>query len=340
MSWNILGHEWAAEMLTQHILRGQVRHAYLMTGPDGTGRRSLALRFAQALNCKQPPAQGEFCGICRTCQQIERMQHADLAILTPEEDSRTIKVEQVRELQHSLSLSPYEGGWRVALLPDFQQATDSAQNALLKTLEEAPPKVILLLTADVAENLLPTILSRCELLRLRPLVIDVLARALHERWQVPEEQAKLLAHLSGGRPGIAIGLNNDADAFERRSGWIDDVFLLLENNRRERFAYAKEISADKERLPNVFEVWLTLWRDVLLAVSGSHAPLVNQDRQAEVAQLAQRYDLVTVRERISALEQAISQLDANLNARLLTENLLLDWPMVNPQHSSPAQGRQ
>jgi DNA polymerase-3 subunit delta' len=335
MSWDILGHEWAAELLKQHILRGQVRHAYLLTGPDGTGRRSLALRFAQALNCKQPPAPGEFCGTCRTCQQIERMQYADLNILTPEEGSRTIKVEQVRELQHSLSLSPYEGGWRIALLPDFQQATDSAQNALLKTLEEAPPKVILLLTADVAENLLPTILSRCELLRLRPLAVADLALAMQQRWQVDEEQAELLAHLSGGRPGIAIGLNNDPDAFEQRRGWIDDVFILLENNRRERFAYAKDVSADKdkERLGNIFEVWLTLWRDLLLAVSGAQAPLVNLDRQTDVTRLAQRYDLTSVRERISALEQAISQLDANVNTRLLTENLLLDWPMIKTGHA-------
>jgi DNA polymerase-3 subunit delta' len=148
MSWDLMGHTWAEEMLREHIVTGSLRHAYLFSGPRGVGRRSLALRFAQAINCPQPLAPGQPCGTCRICRQIEAMQQADLNILQSEQEGDTLKVEQVRDLQHQLSLAPYESAYRIALLLRFEEANASSQNALLKTLEEPNPRVVLLVTAD------------------------------------------------------------------------------------------------------------------------------------------------------------------------------------------------
>ena len=330
MDWNVLGHEWAETLLKQHIVRDQVRHAYLLTGPPGVGRRTLALRFSQALNCLQPPSPGACCGVCRMCTQIERMQQVDLSLVTAEKVGGTLKVDQIRALQHTLSLTPYEANYRVAVLQRFEEAHISAQNALLKTLEEPPDKVILILTVDTAENLLPTIISRCEVLRLRPLSIERLAEALRDRWQIPPEEARMLAHLSGGRTGKAVYFHRNPEALETRREWVEDFLRLLGNSRRERFAYAEPFKKkEREEIREFYQVWLSFWRDIMLVASGADVPLVNLEWQKDIRFLAGVVGVHSARICTANLEQGMSKLEQNLNRQLLTEVLLMDWPRVN-----------
>ena len=210
--WNILGHEWAVDMLHQHAARGEFRHTYLFCGPPGLGRRTLALRFAQALNCPTPIAPGIPCGTCRDCKQIEGMRHPDVNIIQSDSEGGTLRVDQIREVQRALSLKPYQVNYRVILFLRFQEANDNAANALLKTLEEAPAHAVLILTADTPEQLLPTIISRCEIIRLRPLQTSVIEADLIEHG-VEAERARLLYNISGGSP-----------CYERT--FIDDDTLL------------------------------------------------------------------------------------------------------------------
>ena len=332
-NWNMLGHEWAVDMLHQQVAHGEARHAYLFCGPPGLGRRTLALRLAQALNCTKTIAPGIPCGVCRDCKQIEEMRHPDMNVIqamdedgAPKENG-TLKVDQVRAVQHSLSLRPYQAKYRVALFLRFQEANDNAANALLKTLEEAPAHAILLLTADTPEQLLPTIISRCEVLRLRALPISAIESDLLERG-VDEERARLLAHISGGRPGYARRLVDDMTLLEKREERLNDLQTLLPAPRVEKFSYAEKLAKDKEVMRQTIVIWLSYWRDVMLRVAGAESPLINVDRNMEIEFLAGRLDLSTARRVVSDLESALEKMDKNVNSRLLAEVLLLDWPKV------------
>jgi DNA polymerase-3 subunit delta' len=335
MDWMIHGHEWATQILQKHIAQNNVRHAYLLSGPPGIGRRSLAIRFAQALNCIQPPVPGEPCGECRLCKQTEKLQQVDLTITHSVEDSNTIKVEQIRELQSSLSLAPYEARYRIAFLWNFQEATPNAQNALLKTLEEAPPKVILILTADSVENLLPTIVSRCEILRLRPLSIEHCSEALKKHWQIPAEMANELSHLTAGKIGQAVRYHQDPDQLEKLHQLVQDVFDLIGSPLAERFDYAdrnadlKRKNITRESIGMMLQIWLSLWRDFYISASESDMPLTFLNFKSLSQKTADKLNKEIIFTQLLRLENALLQLDTNLNSRLLIENILLDWPVVN-----------
>ncbi|HMV28690.1 MAG TPA: DNA polymerase III subunit delta' [Anaerolineales bacterium] len=332
-NWNLLGHEWAVDMLRRHVARGEMRHAYLFAGAPGLGRRTLALRLAQALNCEKPVAPGEPCFVCRTCKQIDAMQHPDLAIIQAVDedgvgkDGGTLRVDQIREVQRTLNLKPYQSPYRVAIFLRFQEANDNAANALLKTLEEAPAHAILLLTADNPEQLLPTINSRCEILRLRPLPLETIVADMLDHG-VDEDRARLLAHISGGRPGFARKLLEDATVLEKREERLNDLQTILPASRVEKFSYAEKLAKDKDAMRQTILVWLSYWRDVLLRVAGAETPLINVDRNMEIEFLAGRLNLSTARKVVSDHESVLEKMERNVNSRLLAEVLLMDLPKM------------
>ena len=197
--WGTIGHEWAAEFLRRAIDGQQVAHAYLFTGPANVGKTHLALEFASALNCTgdAPP-----CSSCSVCRRTAEGTHPDVTLVEPDGDR--IKIDQVRGLRRQLALSPHEGPWRVCIIAEFQAATVEAANAFLKTLEEPPSRVVIILTATDASLLLPTIVSRCQTLALRAVPMERIECALVEQWKESEDRARLIARLSGGRVGWAI----------------------------------------------------------------------------------------------------------------------------------------
>ena len=324
-NWNLIGHEWAVDMLKKHIVRDTTRHAYLFAGPPGLGRRTLALRFAQALNCPIPAEVGVPCRVCRDCKQIESMKHADLTLVQAESDGGVLKVDQIREARKTLTLKPYMSSYRVALFLRFHEANDNAANALLKTLEEAPSYAVLILTADNPEQLLPTIVSRCEVLRLRPLSIEIIQRELEARG-LENGRAKLIAHISGGRVGYAIRLIENDSLLERREERLNDLLTLMPASRVEKFKYADQLSRDKDGMRQTILFWLSYWRDVMLRTAQAATPLVNVDRNVEIEDIAGRIDLSSARRVVSGLEGTLEKMDGNVNSRMLAEVLLLDLP--------------
>ncbi len=225
------------------------------------------------------------------------------------------------------SLSRGSIAWRYSCVSRRPNA--SAANALLKTLEEAPAHAILLLTTETGEQLLPTIVSRCEVIRLRPVPVERLEAALKERG-AEAQTAKLVAHLSGGRPGAAFKMLADPTMLTFRTMRLDDLNMLIPASRVEKFKYAEKLTnrkkEEQERFRDTLLIWLSFWRDVLVCATGASSPLLNVDRSKEIETLAKRLGIPGARRLVTGIEAAIERLEMNVNPRLLAEVTLLDWP--------------
>jgi len=322
--WQVVGHKWAVDLLNRALASGRVGHAYLLTGPPQIGKKSLALNFAQALNCLDEERP---CGQCLACRKIAHGSHPDVQLI--EGEGGSLKIDQMRTLQHEAALSPLEGRWKVYIIRQMEQATAEAANCLLKTLEEPPAHVILLLTASQADALLPTIVSRCQVLNLRPLANETVQRALQERWGVDAERARFLARLSGGRLGWAVAASQNDTILARREKHLDEMMELLSQGQVERLGYAQQLSRNPEAAPELLHLWLSWWRDLLLAASDSSAGIINIDREDALRAQAQRYSLGQVRDFVEALRAAAWRLEHNANTRLTLEVLTLSLPTTN-----------
>lgn len=332
MNWNIIGHEKAIAILQTQMTRGENHHAFLITGPKNIGRFTLAKRMAQLLNCLSRSESGEPCLNCLSCQKIEKLIHPDVMLLEAEESGGAIKVDQVRELLRFVSLAPYEGKYRVVILTNFEDATISAANALLKTLEEPPPNAVIILTSESVESMLSTIVSRCELIKLRPVNLQKLSKWLETEWNLNPEEAVNLAHICGGKPGLASQMMQDPGKLKQRITWIDDHKKLLTSNVLDKFIYLSPIfkeSDSKETRENLKErliVWISLWRDVILVSNGESGRVTNRDYIELLDDLASKFGSNKALNAVKSLERTIELIDRNVNIRLAAEVMMLDLP--------------
>ena len=325
--WSIVGHKWAVALLHRSLIQDRVSHAYLITGSPQIGKTTLARTFSQALNCTHPQASERPCQTCRSCELIKGNNHPDVRVIEP--DGAYLKIDQIRALQHQVALSPVEGKWKIYILRQMERATTEAANALLKTLEEPPAHAVLLLTAGEAEALLPTIVSRCQPIPLRPLRRDLVEQALTKSWQVQPEQASLLARLSGGRLGWAIEAREKSSVLELRGQRLDKLVELLKQGRAERFAYAEKLSRDSDALREVMGLWLSWWRDLLLLAHNSKATLTHQDRSPELHSLIKKLKPEQACQALKSIRAAIDSLDRHVNSRLAAEVLMLNLPTLD-----------
>jgi DNA polymerase-3 subunit delta' len=329
--WHLLGHDWAVEMLSEHLRADMARHAYLITGPVGVGRRTLALRFIQGMNCPNRDFNGQACmqPTCRTCRQILDMQHPDLKVVRVPDGKSEILIDQVRELQSFVMLAPYEAPYKVGLLLNFEHATVQAQNALLKTLEEAPPRARLIITADSAESLLPTIVSRCEPMRLRPLPVDVLAGVMREAYHLDPEKAGLVDHLAAGRYGYAVSLCEDGAFLDRRREVLDELLPAFKASLRKRFKLVEDmlprkgdLSRQRQVAREVLLIWQSFLRDVLITQAGASTPVMNVDYNEAIRRIASGTTIQWSERMIGECDLALERIDRYCNIRLVMETVV------------------
>ena len=324
--WQIVGHEKAVGLLEKSLRDEKLSHAYLFVGPRHVGKMTLALNMAQALNCL---ADEKPCGQCRQCLRIAAGKHTNVQVIGLNGRAE-IGIDQIRDMQRFSSLKPGEGRHWVFIVDGAENLSREASNCLLKTLEEPPPDVQLVLLAINERLLLPTVLSRCQRLELRPLATAIVEQALMHRWGVPAEQAGVLARLSCGCLGWAVAAFSDEGLISERQRRLSALRHLATVGREESFAYVAQLASqfgrDRSSVQEVLQLWIGWWRDLMLIRGRCGEFATNVDQEAALYSEAQDYSLTQIKDFIQSIQQAMEQLDQNANPRLVLEVLMLSIP--------------
>lgn len=325
----IVGHEFQKNLLARSAMEGTVSHAYLFSGPDGVGKKLVAIEFAKLLNCQseQPSVAAQECG-CNSCTKVDRGIHPDVVIVEYE-GIGDIKVDQVREgVEEKLYLKPFEGAFKIVIVDESERMNRSAQNAFLKTLEEPPPNSVIILITSRPQVLLPTIRSRCQIVSFSSLTKDNMQSVLKEKYEFSGEELELLSRLSSGSPGLALRFDKDIIDWRRevltKLAYLDsrsasEISELVESMPTETTA------EDTEKLRLAME-FISLWiRDLIMIKIGAdeeyitHADII-EDTEKAVAGLGTD-DII---EKHGCIETARSDIFfANANRRLSLENLFI-----------------
>ncbi|MFN8492077.1 MAG: DNA polymerase III subunit delta' [Caldilineaceae bacterium] len=336
-AWAVYGHHWAVELLQRAAGSGP-SHAYLFLGPRQIGKSTLARVFAQALLCTGTDARP--CGQCRACRLVVKGSHPDFRWIQPIDKNGEVdrldgllRTEQAAEIIHEVALRPAEAHYKVFIIQDAHNANDTFANKLLKTLEEPPAHAILCLTALDRNSILPTIVSRCQLVELRPLDAPTVLQALTTQWQADLAQAQLLARLANGRIGWAVEQLQNAKAQQTRLEQLQALWQLLSADRIERLTFAEQLAANRnnQQLFGLLELWTLWWRDLLLAQAGSLENCCNIDQLAEIARQAELLTTKAVQHYLYLLKRIEMYLHHTVNTRLALDVLLLQMPYIDPK---------
>ena len=336
----LIGHGEAAAWLRRAIATDRLAHAYLVTGPRSVGRRTFAYEIAMATNClaADPAARPDY--TCQQCRMIQRNVHPDVRLVRRAPEKRTILLrppsppgpqrdyaDNVEFIQSDAQLRPVMGRKKVYVILNAEELAQDAADRLLKTIEEPPPFVLFLLTAVEKGAVFPTIVSRCQEIRLRPVPRAELAEALVGMGAEPGH-ANELAALAGGRQGWAVSALNDARLFEQQQTYVRDLVGVLGASRVERLVAARKLSerwaSHPELVRETLRAWLGWWRDTVLFQLGI-GDRIRLEPGAMQA-VASQVNRTAMRDTAASLQQALADLDMNVNARLVLDLLLLRLP--------------
>ena len=337
MGWHTIGNEKATGALRHALAGDRLPHAILISGPEHVGKMSLAIDLATALNCTGGDRP---CEECAGCSRTRRGLHTDVHVvglqMAPGGRSRTlIGVDQVRDVQREAALAPFEGQCRVVVFDGAELLSEEAANSLLKTLEEPPPGVYMMLLTPKPEALLPTVVSRCQLVDLKPVPSDVIAAHLAEELGVDTGEADRAARLAGGRPGWAIRAAEEPallEAVDEKVGAVEEVVL---GSMETRFDHAAKLGSatdrDRESGRRELEVWLAWWRDVMLVKEGVPHLAANLSRMDTLKSVAGTLTRNQIAGAIQAVRRTRRLIARNVNSRLALEVMMLDLPRVKQQ---------
>lgn len=338
---SIINQKKPIRILTTLLKNGTLPHAFLFTGTEGVGKQATAIALAMACNCQRkntgtkaahqsdpnfdsPPANSDVtsidaCGVCKSCKKIASGKHADIIRIQP--SGSFIKIAQIRELVHTLSMKPYEAKIRVVIVTDAEAMNEAASNALLKILEEPPQRTILVLIATRKSGLLPTIVSRCQQVAFSPIAKENIVHLLRKEHVLSDEAAGIIAAMANGSYSRAQVMAR-GNWLRRRKWLLDEIEILSLQNAGRLLALAEKLSRERQAISDTLEIIKVWFRDLIIARYDS-GKIVNQDLAGKIKIAAGKTALPALLSKVNAVQQVQNRLAANTNLRLVLEALLM-----------------
>lgn len=331
---DILGHEQIIEHLRNAITMDKVSHAYIINGPDKSGKMMLAEAFAQTLQCEKltetiaaaggDGAAVEACMECHSCKQAVGRNQPDI-IYVKHEKPNTISVDDIRtQVNNDIVIKPYSSKHKIYIIDEAEKMNVQAQNALLKTIEEPPAYAIIILLTTNADAFLQTILSRCVTLNVKVVADEKIKKFLMSKYQVPDYQADICVAFAQGNVGKAIQLASSEDFNELKAAVLQLMKRLKDIDIYEMGEAIKQISEYKLAINDYFDLMMIWYRDVLLfKATGDVNGLIFKDEVYDIKRQAEKSSYNGIEEILKALRKAQVRLNANVNFDLVIELLLL-----------------
>jgi len=322
----IKGQQRAVRILQKEIASLSLAGTYLFIGPAGVGKTFTALNFAKALNCKREGI--DSCDKCSSCLKIDHLNHPDVQIIKPEKDS--LKIEQIRNLKREAAYKLYEGKKRVWIIEEANKFTLEAANSALKIIEEPPPDTIFILISETKREILPTILSRCEIIRFSSLSSEQIREIIINHLPQNSSKISLIMNLSRGSVKKALFLIKEENILKERDNiinklnrniTIEEIFELVANWK----------NFDEEQLEEILNMTLFWFRDLLLLKEGEDIELINSDKIEKLKEEEKRYSYFTIRDAINTIEATKNYLKRNVKPKLALENMWLKLKYQNLQ---------
>lgn len=313
----ITGHDRQKDILRRALSADRLAHAYLFEGPEGIGKKLMALALVRAVFCDNNTG----CGECAACRKVDHNNHPDLHIFEP--DGQQIKIEQIRELQRELSFRPLEAKKKVCLIDQADRMNPSAANALLKTLEEPSSNTLIILLSSRPDAMLVTVRSRCQRLPFSRLPQQRIEDALQTHRNLDPASAHVLAALAEGSFLRALGRDNEL-YLERRRDLLKNVTALSGASIMPLLELAKSMASEKELIPDFLEILQSFYRDILIFQHGRpEKSLVNIDLMEKIRRVSAKEDTASLLRKLEVIQAGRKNLDRNVNAQLNLEVLLL-----------------
>ena len=319
---DVVGHKDILKYISSAVENNRVSHAYILNGERGSGKKMLANLFAMTLLCET--GDNEPCGKCHSCKQAESGNHPDIIRVTHEKPN-SISVDDIRtQVNNTVDIKPYQGPYKVYIIPQADMMTPQAQNAILKTIEEPPSYAVFLLLTENAETLLPTINSRCVMLKLRNIKDTLIKKYLMENLEIPDYKADMCTAFAQGNVGRAIMLANSEHFNEIREEAVQLLKHISEMELNEIVAAVKNISVYKLEITDYLDIIMIWYRDVLLYKATKEIDkVVFKDQLQSIKEQARKSSYEGIELILESLEKAKARLKANVNFDLVMELLFL-----------------